>query len=235
MLARGLLEGSGEGASAVAEARGRSGGAGLHERWGGGADPWRAPSVVERGTCRRGSAGATADAAAESLHQDQALRCTCCTGLSSRPCEFPMRGVPRPGVPTWQKRARFDNDIVDLLEVGVGEFEAGGAIVGGGAGCGDRRCRRSSRGRCRVWRVRRASKATQKLEPTWIFPGGADAVGAEGEVVAEFELDAVAADVPVAGVEIEAAGMFDEADVEGAFDDFDAAGGFEVAAGLVRG
>ncbi len=134
-----------------------------------------------------------------------------------------------------EKRARFDNDIVDLLEVGVGEFEAGGAIVGGGAGAGTGVAVDPAEGDVACGGFG-AVEGDPEIGADVDFSGGADAVGAEGEVVAEFELDAVAADVPVAGVEIEAAGMFDEADVEGALDDFDAAGGFEVpGAGLVRG
>ncbi len=71
----------------VARAWGRRGGPWRRLRW------WSEGPVGGLRRCngrrRRGS-----------LHQDQALRCTCCTGLS-RPCEFPMRGVRAQGS-TWR-------------------------------------------------------------------------------------------------------------------------------------
>ncbi len=120
----------------------------------------------------------------------------------------------------------FDEDGVELVEVCVGDLEAGGVVVDGAAHAGggvDPAGGEVSGGGFGAFEAEPLAGAD--LE----FGAGLDAVEATGEEVAFFEVDGEAADVEGVEVEVEAEGVFDEAEGEGSADDFDAGEGFEVA------
>ncbi len=121
---------------------------------------------------------------------------------------------------------RFHEDIVQLSEVFVSEFDAGWAVSGGIGAAGSSGGVETAIGECGGGSG--GFKADPEFGADLDFGLGADAIAATGEVEAFFDGDGVAGDVEIAEVEIGAGLGFLKAEVEGAGDDFYAGVEFEV-------